>query len=120
MDAFENAVVTVRCKSRYPMPEITIDGKKYELNQSVQEENLTIENGKDETSVTFRVKAGAQHKILLPNEKELLVEVKANTYTYTLDGMETTYIPEVSYTGYYAKYTERFEAEAGENLTEKK
>ena len=120
MDAFENAVVTVHCKSRYPMPEISIDGKKYELNQSVQEENLTIENGKDETSVTFRVKTGAQHKLLLPNEKELLVEVKANTYIYTLDGMEKTYIPEVSYTGYYAKYTESFEAEEGESLTEKK
>ena len=56
----------------------------------------------------------------MPNGKELKVSAAENTYTYILDGMEKTYIPAVSYTGYYTSFSYEFPKVRGESLTETK
>ena len=53
----------------------------------------------------------------MPNGKELKVSASENTYTYILDGTEKTYIPSVSYTGYYSSFNYEFPKVSGESLT---
>ena len=44
-------------------------------------------------------------EITLANGKNLTLQIKGNTYSYSYDGTNGVYIPEVTDTGYYADYT---------------
>ena len=105
---------------RYPMPEITIDGKSYALTEDLTDGLTEIRCEEDRTDITASVLAGKESTITLPNGKELKVSASKNTYTYLLDGVEKTYIPSVSYTGYYSSFSYEFPKVSGESLTETK
>lgn len=105
---------------RYPMAEITIDGKAYALTKDLTDGLTEIRCEEDRTDITATVLAGKESTITLPNGKELKVSAAENTYTYILDGMEKTYIPAVSYTGYYTSFSYEFPKVSGESLTETK
>ena len=105
---------------RYPMPEITIDGKVHALTEDLTDGLTEIRCEEDRTDITASVLAGKESTITLPNGKELKVSAAENTYTYLLDGAEKTYIPAVSYTGYYTSFSYEFPKVRGESLTETK
>ena len=105
---------------RYPMPEITIDGKTYALTEDLTDGLTEIRCEEDRTDITATVLAGKESTITLPNGKELKVSASENTYIYILDGMEKTYLPTVSYTGYYTSFNYEFPKVSGESLTETK
>ena len=105
---------------RYPMPEITIDGKSYALTEDLTDGLIQVRSEEDRAEITVSVLAGKESAITLPNGKELKVSAAENTYAYILDGMEKTYIPAVSYTGYYTSFSYEFSKVSGESLTETK
>ena len=105
---------------RYPMPEITIDGKAHALTEDLTDGLIQVRSEEDRAEITASVLAGKKSTITLPNGKELKVSAAENTYTYLLDGMEKTYIPAVSYTGYYTSFSYEFPKVKGESLTETK
>ena len=112
--------IKIEVLQRYPMPEITIDGKAYALTEDLTDGLTEIRCEEDRTDITATVLAGKESTITLPNGKELKVSAAENTYTYILDGMEKTYIPAVSYTGYYTSFSYEFPKAKGESLTETK
>ena len=71
-------------------------------------------------SITVDPSGKGKARIKLPDGKELKVSASENTYTYSLDGAEKTYIPAVSYTGYYTSFSYEFPKVKGESLTETK
>ena len=85
------------------MPEIAIDGKVYALTEDLVDGLTEVRCEEDRTDITATVLAGKESTITLPNGKELKVSASENAYTYILDGMEKTYLPTVSYTGYYTR-----------------
>ena len=97
----------------YPMPEITIDGRSYALTEDLTDGLTEIRCEEDRTDITASVLAGKESTITLPNGKELKVSASENTYTYILDGAEKTYIPSVSYTGYYTSFSYEFPKVSG-------
>lgn len=112
--------IKIEVLQRYPMAEITIDGKAYALTEDLTDGLTEIRCEEDRTDITATVLAGKESTITLPNGKELKVSASENTYTYLLDGMEKTYIPAVSYTGYYTSFSYEFPKVSGESLTETK
>ena len=112
--------IKIEVLQRYPMPEITIDGKAYALTEDLTDGLTEIRCEEDRTDITATVLAGKESTITLPNSKALKVSAAENTYTYLLDGMEKAYIPAVSYTGYYTSFSYEFPKAKGESLTETK
>ena len=112
--------IKIEVLQRYPMPEITIDGKAYALTEDLTDGLTEIRCEEDRTDITATVLAGKESTITLPNGKAVKVSAAENTYTYLLDGMEKTYIPAVSYTGYYTSFSYEFPKVKGESLTETK
>lgn len=118
-NSYGDATITVETQVRYPMPGIMIDGTGYTLTENLAAEGIKITSKKDVSKVEIDAKDGEEHKITLPNGKELTVKVTGNTYTYTYDGAEYQFVPETSYTGYAGKYESTFEAPKGEDLNVK-
>lgn len=112
--------IKIEVLQRYPMSEITIDGKAYALTEDLTDGLTEIRCEEDRAEITVSVLAGKESTITLPNGKELKVSASENTYTYILDGMEKTYLPTVSYTGYYTSFSYEFPKVSGESLTETK
>ena len=112
MESSGKTVVTIDVKTRTPMPDITVDGRKYQLDKSSETDSMVITKDKDETTVKLVVGDGEEKTVILPEtEKVLKIKTEGNTYSYELDGATGTYVPEAVYTGYLASFEKIFEAE---------
>ena len=116
MNGFNTAKIVIDTKVRYPMPNITIGGIEYGLNADLVDKNIKITADKDISKVEITVTEEKEETVILPNGKTLSVKVNGNTFECTYDGVTTTYIPRVSYTGYYGKYELGFTPVKGESL----
>lgn len=65
--------IKIEVLQRYPMPEITIDGKAYALTEDLTDGLTEIRCEEDRTDITATVLAGKESTITLPNGKELKV-----------------------------------------------
>ena len=119
LNSYGNATITVETQVRYPMPKVTVDGVEYALTEDKTVEGIKITAKKDVSKVEIEAKDGQEHKVTLPNGKELTVKVTGNTYTYHYDGTEHQFVPKTSYTGYAGKYESTFDAPKGEDLNVK-
>lgn len=104
MDGFDRAVITVETLTRYPAASMTINGKQYALDQETTDEYLSIKIQPDMSRTKIIVTEDHPAEITLANGKKLDLNVKGNTYRYTYDGVEGTYVPTVAATGYHASY----------------
>ena len=112
MESSGKTVVTIDVKTRTPMPDITVDGRKYQLDKSSETDSMVITKDKDKTTVKLVVGDGEEKTVILPEtEKVLKIKTEGNTYSYELDGATGTYVPEAVYTGYLASFEKIFEAE---------
>lgn len=119
LDSYGKATINVRTETRYPMPSITVNGKTYDLSNATEDGNVTVTVDKDAALTEVKLSNGETASIALPNGKDLSVTLTGNTYTYTLDGVTSNYVPDVSYTGYYEKYESSFMPPEGEDFTVK-
>ena len=111
LDSFGKTVVTVDVKARFPMPDITVDGRTYSLEQNSEAEDMTIACSRDKTTVKLLVCDGQEKTIALPAVNKLLkIKTEGNRYSYELDGVSGTYTPEAVYTGYIASFEKLFES----------
>ena len=101
---------------RYPMPTITIDKVTYPLDGNSETEKITIDADEDYTEVRIFTAKGEKTEITLPNGKEVTVKPDDNTFDYSINGEEGTFVPTVTYTGYSASYEEEWHAIEGEDL----
>lgn len=112
MESSGKTVVTIDVKTRTPMPDITVDGRKYQLDKSSETDSMVITKDKDKTTVKLVVGDGEEKTVILSEtEKVLKIKTEGNTYSYELDGATGTYVPEAVYTGYLASFEKIFEAE---------
>ena len=75
------------------------------MDQEAEGPYTTVKVHKDMTRTKVIVTEENPAEITLANGKNLTLQIKGNTYSYSYDGTNGVYIPEVTDTGYYADYT---------------
>ena len=67
------------------MPDITVDGRKYQLDKSSETDSMVITKDKDKTTVKLVVGDGEEKTVILPEtEKVLKIKTEGNTYSLSL------------------------------------
>ncbi|MGN0659562.1 MAG: VaFE repeat-containing surface-anchored protein [Emergencia sp.] len=105
MDGCGKARITIETLNRKPAAEMTVNGTKYVLDTEASDRNVTVKVQDDMSRTTVTVTEDSPAEITLANGKVLKLAVRGNTYTYIYDGVEGTYVPTITNTGYYAGYT---------------
>ena len=105
MDGYGQATITIETLNQFPAASMIVNGKTYVLDQDADDPYAVVKLYKDMSRTRVTVTEENPATITLSNGKVLTLTVTGNTYAYTYDGMEGTYIPTVTNTGYYAYYT---------------
>ncbi|MEG2529989.1 MAG: prealbumin-like fold domain-containing protein, partial [Anaerovoracaceae bacterium] len=105
-DGNNNTVISLESLYSKPMNNIKVDGKDYDLLQSVTDGNVTTKklDGRTKTKVT--VASGKTSTITFANGSTLTVVAEKNTYKAIFDGAKTvTYAPKATKTNFLGEVT---------------
>ncbi len=105
MDGYGRGTITIETVTQYPAASMIINGRTYSMDQEAEGPYTTVKVHKDMTRTKVIVTEENPAEITLANGKNLTLQIKGNTYSYSYDGTNGVYIPEVTDTGYYADYT---------------
>ena len=105
MDGYGRGTITIETLTQYPAASMIINGRTYSMDQEAEGPYTTVKAHKDMTRTKVIVTEENPAEITLANGKNLTLQIKGNTYSYSYDGTNGVYIPEVTDTGYYADYT---------------
>ena len=94
MESHGKASITIDLLREYPNTKILVNS-----SNTVHETSYA-----DMTRYLVEVTESTPVDITLPNGKVLTLAVEGSTYSYTYDSQSGQYVPEATYTGYFAKY----------------
>ena len=110
MESSGVAEITVNTLARFPQGCITVNDKVYQLDISSEEGMVVNKVFSDRAVTTVRVTEGTPVSIILGNGKNISVNITGNSLDYVIDDTIGTYIPEVSFTGFFAAYSHEWTA----------
>jgi len=94
MESHGKVSITIDLLAEYPSTRLAVNS-----SNPVHETSYA-----DMTRYLVEVTEDTPADITLPNGKTLTLTVDGSTYSYTYDGQSGQYVPESTYTGYFAKY----------------
>lgn len=105
-------------ENREPMPPITVNSILYNLDKDTddEEKGVAVDVSDAFSKVTIETKSDTQTEVILPNGRKLTIIPAESHFSYRIDEESFTWMPTISYTGYYAAYEEVWEGIAQDEV----